>query len=570
MKKMVFPKGLHRSLLFFFVFAQGAMCAQPLSVVISEVMYKPSPSVSLPVVEYVELYNRSGLPVRMDGWQLKVGNSSKAIPAVTLQAGSCLLLAAKTDTASLSGYGQVAALPSLSLNNSSQSLFLTDGAGQTVFSFTYRHEWQDAAKQAGGWSLEMADPDFPCTEKGNWRSSDDLSGGTPGRMVPRLPAPRVEEVRLLRAVCTDSQEVSLFFSGKLHPETVWNPVSYRVDGNEAADSVTGFSQDWSSVRLRLRHPLRPKELHEIRVVASLCDCGRRPVGDNPVRLGRSELADSLDLVINEVLFHPKAGGVPFVEIYNRSDKILNLDQLRLSTIRNDGRLDTGKRVSAEGWPLFPGEYAFLSKNAEAVCSQYACCLENAVEMPSFPSYAQSGGRVILLDRGRVLDDFSYSEKMHYPLLASNAGVSLERISPEVATQLDDNWCSAASSAGYATPGTVNSCHAVADVPDDGTLRFESTIFSPDGDGYMDLLVVCYKLPEASLRGSAWICRPDGIPLRRLMNNALLASEGVLVWDGVLDNGTLAPTGAYVLLFEYWSLSGKVERVRKVVTVARRW
>lgn len=543
--------------------------AQPLSVVISEVMYKPSPAVSLPEAEYVELYNRSGAPIRLEGWGLKVGSALKAIPAVGMPAGSCLLLAAKADTAALSEYGPVVALSSLSLNNSSQTLSLIDGAGQTVFTFTYRHEWQEAARQTGGWSLEMADVGHPCVEKGNWRSSADLSGGTPGRLAagaPLSPPP----VRLLRAVSIDSQELRLFFSGKLHPERVWDPAAYRMDDGSVAESVLELYPDWCSVRLRLRQPLRPKELHTLQSVAPLCDCDSQPVEGEPVRFGRSEPMDSLDLVINELLSHPKAGGVPFVEIYNRSDKILDLKQLRLSTVKSDGSLDTGKRVASAGWPLFPGGYACLCKDAEAVCAQYACAEENMLEMESFPAYAQGSGRVILLERGRVLDDFSYAESMHYPLLASREGVSLERISPEAATRLAGNWASAASAAGYATPGMMNSCHTAADLSDEGPLQLESTIFSPDGDGYRDRLVAHYRLPEASLRGNAWICRPDGVPLRRLMNNELLATGGLLVWDGLLDNGTLAPTGAYVLLFEYWSLSGRVERIRKVVTVARRW
>ena len=332
----------------------------------------------------------------MEGWGLKVGNAIKAIPAVTLQAATCLLLAAKSDTAALSAYGAVAALPSLSLNNSSQTLSLLDGSGETVFTFTYRHEWQEAAKQTGGWSLEMADFAHPCIEKGNWRSSGDLSGGTPGRVVVQDGAVRAAPLRLLRVVSTDSLEVRLFFSGKLHPAYVRSTSAYLVDGRPGTDSVMELCPDWCSVRLHLLQPLQPKELHEMQVAAPLCDCDSQPVVSEPVRFGLLEQPDSLDLVINEVLSHPKAGGVPFVEIYNRSDKLLDLKQLRLSTVKSDGSLDTGKRVAADGWPLFPGEYACLCKDAEKVCLHYSCAADNMVEMPAFPSYAQGSGRVILL------------------------------------------------------------------------------------------------------------------------------------------------------------------------------
>ena len=544
---------------------------QVLSVVISEVMYKPDPVVGLPDVEYVELFNRSDGAVCMEGWNLKVGRTLKAIPSVELPARSCLLLAAKADTALLSGYGRVVALPSLSLNNTSQSLSLTNSVGQVLFTFTYRHEWQEASKRTGGWSLEMSDTAFPCVESGNWRSSADLSGGTPGRIPERRPlSPEASFPVLKRAANIDSQDVQLFFSGKLHPEHVWNPAAYRVDGVEPVERVLELSPDWTSVRVRLRHPILYGEIHDMRAAAPLCDCGFRPLEPASARFGRSELADSLDMVINEVMFHPKDGGVPFVEIYNRSEKILDLKELRLSTYRSDGVLDTGKRVTDGGWQLFPGGYICMSKDAKTVCSQYPCVAENMLEMSAFPTYAQSGGRVVLLERGIVLDDFAYSEKMHYPLLADVAGVSLERVNPDLETQNEAHWCSAASLAGYGTPGAANSCYSSWKPEPGEEIQLESTIFSPDGDGYADRLTIRYSFHEPSLRGSVWIFSMDGVPVRRLLNNGLLASEGTLVWDGVTDNGMYAPSGAYMLLFEYWSLDGKVKRFRKAVTIAHRW
>ena len=567
MKHDFVARALFCSLTGLFPVASGF--TQTLSVVISEVMYKPGPVVGLPEVEYVELYNRSAAAVRTDGWRLKVGNTLKDIPSCFLPSRGCLLLAAKADTAQLSDYGQVAALSSLSLNNESQTLSLVDAAGRTVFTFTYRHEWQESAKKVGGWSLEMADVGHPCVENGNWRSSGDLSGGTPGRVVLQNGAVRAAPVRLLRAVTADSQEVRLFFSGKLHPELAGEASAYLVDGSEPAESVLELYPDWCSVRLRLKQPLRPKELHTLRPVAPLCDCDSQPVEAEPVPFGLSEPMDSLDLVINELLSHPKAGGVQFVEICNRSDKILDLKQLRLSTVKSDGSLDTGKRVASAGWPLFPGGYAFLCKNVGAVCSQYECAAGNGVEMPSFPSYAQGSGRVVLLERARIIDEFAYSEQMHYPLLATTEGVSLERINPDAESWREESWCSAASVAGYATPGAANSCFTAFGTFEEEVLQLENSTFSPDGDGYADQLVVRYRLPEASLRGSVRIYRHDGTLVCKLLDNALLATEGMTVWDGVLDNGTPAAVGAYLLLFEYWSLSGKVVRIRKVVTVARR-
>ena len=571
MKKMKYIHLAWSALLCSVVFFSSPLEAQVLSVVISEVMYKPDPAVGLPEVEYVELYNRTENDIQLKDWKLFVGRTQKVLPAALLPAHACLLLLSRTDTAAFASSGvSVAALSSLSLNNASQTLALADASGNTVFTFTYRHEWQEAAKQTGGWSLEMRNTDAPCQEKGNWFSSTDASGGTPGRVNPiRENRPDVQPPRLLRVVNADSGSVTLFFSEKLHPQSVREAASYLCDGSAAAGFLS-LSADWTSVRLRLQHSLEYRRIYRMEAFPPLCDCAGNAVEGGGVDFARAEGTDSFDLVINEVLPHPRAGGLPFVEVYNRSDKVLDLKDLRLSTRKGDGSLDTGKRVAPEGWQLFPGTYAFLCRDVESVCSQYVCAEDRGIPMDAFPAYAQGQGRVVLLDRGRVIDDFAYAESMHYPLLVSTEGVSLERLHPDVSTQDASHWCSAASVSGYATPGLPNSAYSDFQPEEAEVLQVENSIFSPDGDGYEDVLKVYYSLPVPECRASAWICRLDGTKVHALLENELLAVQGMFSWDGVLGNGNAAPMGAYLLVFEYYTPDGKRMRLRRAVTVARRW
>ncbi len=61
-------------------------------------------------------------------------------------------------------------------------------------------------------------------------------------------------------------------------------------------------------------------------------------------------------------------------------------------------------------------------------------------------------RCSLTDRsGALSDHFAYREQMHFDLLKDKEGVSLERLSPDGASDDPRNWHSAASAVGYATP-----------------------------------------------------------------------------------------------------------------------
>lgn len=546
--------------------------SQRLSVLIVEVMFKPDPPVGLPPVEYVELYNRGPAAVQLDSWKLGVGKNTRSISHAVLKPGEYLIVAAPSDTSVLSAYGKVAAVSSLSLSNTSQTLSLYDASGTCVHSVSYSVLWHSASKQSGGWSLEMVDTENPCAESSNWASSIAVSGGTPGQVNSVADAnPDGQPPLLFRAVPVDSMSVRLFFTEKMHPDSLRQPSFYRFSHSLDVFEAGDVSSDWKSVLLRLSSPMEHGQIYRIRAV-SACDCAGNPLlSSEEVEVALPDEPDVSDMVINEVLFHPYEGGSDFVEICNRSDKVIDLSAFRLSTRKQGGVADTGKAIAPGGWLMFPGDYFCLSRDCKSVCSLYDCpeSGRSLVEMNALPTYANSGGTVLLLYRAEVMDEMEYTEDMHYPLLASRQGVSLEKIHPDLPGMQPSSWHSAASSAGYATPGRKNSCYTEAGQADESVLSAESWLFSPDGDGYEDVLRIHYRLPEAGYRGSAWICCVDGRRICRLSNNEMLSTEGDLVWDGLMENGMKAPLGYYVLLFEYWNLQGKVQVCRKVLTVATR-
>jgi len=131
------------------------------------------------------------------------------------------------------------------------------------------------------------------------------------------------------------------------------------------------------------------------------------------------------------------------------------------------------------------------------------------------------------------------------LLDDPRGISLERISEKRSGLDPDNWHSAASIAGYATPGRENS-QSLALSDSDLLLDVSTEVFSPDNDGYNDLLEIFI-----STHGNDWviglmITDLQGNRIRVLANMHLAGPAVTYTWDGEGENGEMQAMGFYVI------------------------
>ena len=82
----------------------------------------------------------------------------------------------------------------------------------------------------------------------------------------------------------------------------------------------------------------------------------------------------------------------------------------------------------------------------------------------------------------------------------------------------------------------------------GDLGAVPTLFSPNGDTRREQVALRLALQQ-ELRLDARVVRADGTPVRTLEQDVLHpAGAAVLVWDGRLDNGGIAPDGVYRVEF----------------------
>mgnify|MGYP003988257585 FL=1 len=68
-----------------------------------------------------------------------------------------------------------------SLNNSGDDVVLFDPNGIQIDMVSYTDDWyKDDIKKSGGYSLEIINPNDPCSDISNWMASISPTGGTPG------------------------------------------------------------------------------------------------------------------------------------------------------------------------------------------------------------------------------------------------------------------------------------------------------------------------------------------------------------------------------------------------------
>ena len=565
-------------ILFFAALLTGSSTGQVANrydIVIDELMADPAPVTGLPNNEWIELRNTSLSAINLSGWRIgDAGGQSGPMPSYNLMPDSFVIVCTAGAVAAMSAYGPVISVSSFpSLDNTGDLIYLRSVQNRVIHSVSYTDAWyRNELKKDGGWTLEMIDTKNPCSGFGNWKASVDIKGGTPGKknsvdgVNKDITAPR-----LLRAFTTDSMNIVLVFDEPLDSLKAATTANYHIsDGIGTPQSAITIAPVFDKVNLRLNAPLSRNKIYTV-TVSAVPDCMNNIIGaENTARVGLNEMAGSLDVVINEVLFNPAAGGTDYVEVYNRSNRIIDLKQLYIANRSSAGVISNIKQLSTDNYLLFPQDFMVLTEDPEIVKRDFITFNMNAfATIPSMPSYNDDNGDVIILNaQGAIVDELSYDEKWHFKLMDNREGVALERIDHNAATQNPDNWHSAATSVGYGTPTYKNSQYRI-DLQVQGEITVKPEIISPDNDGMDDFATIDYLFPSAGYVANITIFDAAGRMVRPLQRNALCGIKGNYRWDGLGEKNQRLPTGIYVIYTEIFNLEGKKNHFKKIIVMARK-
>lgn len=533
---------------------------EPGDLAINEIMANPTPALMMPAAEYVELRNNTSKLLDISSLKLNNGNF---VGQVLLEADSFVVVAHLSNASFFANIPNVAFMNSFpSLTNSGMLLELKNSSGIVFDSVNYSDTWyKDDSKKNGGWSLELINPYAPCSGSYNWRASGSALGGTAGYENSVFDdSPNSEAPKFQYFYWVENVGILCYFDRPLGEEFLDN-ITFSVNAVVQAGIYPEISGPEGNAILIHYNAVQPGHIYFF-TLQGVSDCWGN-TADAVVRFfGQPEEAEAGDIIINEVLHNPFDGGSDFVEIYNRSKKILSLNNWKIADATS-GSMNTPRVIATDDLLLMPGDYLALTRKPESLAPFYPGTVsENVWQVSDLPDFSASDEVFLLFENLSTLSDhLAYDPDMHYPLLNSTKGISLERISANRPTDDRSNWHSASSSDGYATPGYRNS-QSQEGVVSDAEFSVSPEIFSPDNDGYNDVVTFSYKLDKEGYTGNIKIFDSEGRPVRHLMKSELLGTSGNISWDGFSDERQKAVIGIYVIFFEAFTPDGDTVRSKK--------
>jgi Lamin Tail Domain/CHU_C Type IX secretion signal domain len=164
-----------------------------------------------------------------------------------------------------------------------------------------------------------------------------------------------------------------------------------------------------------------------------------------------------DLILNEVMFENPLNSLEYLEIYNTSNKLLDVSGMVFTTRKTDGSLNTGNIIPPQT-TMLPKAYLAFCSNAETVRNFHACPPESNIITTSWTILNNESSTIVLTNSAKdtIFDELNYNVKWHNAWVKDPKGIALERNAPELPTQNPASWHSSVSAPSYGTPGYKNS------------------------------------------------------------------------------------------------------------------
>ena len=229
-----------------------------------------------------------------------------------------------------------------------------------------------------------------------------------------------------------------------------------IDGKKIDIDNIAINDEKNKLVIRLKYKFTTGNKYEINVTG-ITDYSGNYLINNTRYSGMPEDAEVGDLVWNEIMFNHPENSSEYVEIFNKSSKVVELTDFYVSTQKTDGQINTSNKIN-DYLLLFPFEYIAFSTSPDSVRKHHNCPEEANVQKLQLSSLNNTSTTLVLYNNNMeiIYDELTYDEKWHHTLVKNPKGVALEKINPDMETQNSASWHSAGSTTNYGTPGYKNS------------------------------------------------------------------------------------------------------------------
>ncbi|MCP5064168.1 MAG: hypothetical protein GY936_17140 [Ignavibacteriae bacterium] len=155
--------------------------------------------------------------------------------------------------------------------------------------------------------------------------------------------------------------------------------------------------------------------------------------------GVEVVGETDDLIINEIMFAPKSPEPEWIEIYNRSEESITIDEFQIADAKDTNSIVSNIIIEPNGFFVIADDISI---------SEFYPNIENLI-ITNLPTFNNSEDKIILIDSfSRMIDSVFYESNW-----GGSNGKSLERIDPLGFSADSSNWRESLTSA---TPGQINS------------------------------------------------------------------------------------------------------------------
>lgn len=520
----------------------------------TEIMFDANPNWGyIPEGKYIEILNRSSKYFMANLLSIKYNGETHTLPNQILVPGAYYTLSAISDSA-LKKQGNwigLSRFPSISSTNGSLQILSINN--QTIDELTYNSKQHNPELSEGGISLEKTNFTSLTNHSWNWISNNQ-SGGSPGQRNSNNSALKKNTLIEYYQI---SDTLHLLFSDLLTKNARFLLKDLKTGINHACYHNWG-KKAFCSV------PLNPSSTQY-----SLKECYSADSSTITDTFTMLAGLDSVGTTINEIMYNNYSGNTDFVEMVNNQNKPLKLADLYLEILDADGNIRNNIPCKNEDRTvILPSEFLAFSSHSVSLKNQFFNCPENQfVQLDLFPNLLSTGGRIRLRNQYKtILDEVTFTDKIHSPWIEETQGYSLEKLSPKINGNDSRSWSTSAIMGIGGTPGKENSVVGESQNSENHWLRLTNSTFLHHSNEPL-LIPIGVSLPKAGFIFNVNLYNAEGSFIQNILQAFPLPAESNIPLN--LNTLLLPSSGNYILKFEALHPEFNVFRTTKRIAIVHK-